>query len=145
MQEGRVFRFLEANRLSCSRREFEQYFQWAAAQLPSVRLDPRRVGDALRPALRGHVCGRGRPTTCTLLLGSGSEAHLPDFAKPFVGNPVLHSSQLTAVRPEWKDRRVRVVGGAGQSGAETVSHLLSDEKVFDRAGFALLRTHALPA
>ncbi|MFD3470101.1 SidA/IucD/PvdA family monooxygenase [Streptomyces sp. NPDC058682] len=50
MQEGRVFRFLEANRLSCSRREFEQYFQWAAAQLPSVRLDT--------PVESVTLCGR---------------------------------------------------------------------------------------
>ncbi|MEU9716183.1 SidA/IucD/PvdA family monooxygenase [Streptomyces sp. NPDC047976] len=127
VQDGRAFRFLEANGLGCSRREFEQYFQWAAAQLPSVRFGTPVESVALSgEGFEVTSSGGDVRTTRTLVLGSGSEPHLPDFAKPFASDSVLHSSRLTAVRPEWKGRRVLVVG-AGQSGAEVVSHLLSDE------------------
>ncbi len=127
VQKGRAFRFLEANGLSCSRREFEQYYQWAAAQLSSLRWATRVnsvsvYGDRFQVACDGGEVH----TTRNLVVGSGAEPKLPSFAKPYRGTEVLHSSELTRVRPEWKGRRVVVVG-AGQSGAEVVNHLLADE------------------
>lgn len=127
VQEGRAFRFLEANGIGCSRREFEQYFQWAAAQLPSVRFGTPVESVAVSDeGFQVTSAGGAIRTTRTLVLGTGSEPRMPAFAKPFIGDSVLHSSQLTDVRPQWKGRRVLVVG-AGQSGAEVVSHLLADE------------------
>ncbi|MFC4500300.1 MULTISPECIES: lysine N(6)-hydroxylase/L-ornithine N(5)-oxygenase family protein [Streptomyces] len=128
VQKGRAFRFLEANGLSCSRREFEQYFQWTAAQLPSIQWGKRvesvsMTADGFRIALNGG----GSSVTRSLVLASGSEAQVPMFAKPFMGKSVLHSSDLVPLRPEWKGRRVVVIG-AGQSGAEVVNHMVSDER-----------------
>ncbi|MEU6275754.1 SidA/IucD/PvdA family monooxygenase [Streptomyces populi] len=127
VQEGRAFRFLEANGLSCSRREFEQYYQWAAAQLPSIRWNKRVESVSITDDGFQVTTGGGESRTAkTLVLGSGSEPRLPDFAKPFEGGRVLHSSNMATALPEWRDRRVVVVG-AGQSGAEIVNHMLADE------------------
>lgn len=143
VQHGRAFHFLEANGSSCSRREFEQYFQWVATQLPSIRWSSRvesvtASDDGFHVALNGGDACVAR----TLVLASGAEPNIPVFAKPFMGGTVLHSSDLVTLRPEWKGRRVLVVG-AGQSGAEVVHHMVSDERalpssltwVSSRAGF----------
>jgi lysine N6-hydroxylase len=127
VESGRAFRFLEANGLNCSRREFEQYYQWAAEQLPSLQWGKRvesvsLTGDGFRVTSEGGDTSTAR----NLVLGSGSEPRLPAFAKPFEGERVVHSSNLTVTRPAWKGRRVLVVG-AGQSGAEVVNHILSDD------------------
>ncbi|MER7765557.1 SidA/IucD/PvdA family monooxygenase [Kitasatospora sp. NPDC096140] len=128
VQEGRAFRFLEANGLSCSRREFEQYYQWAAAQLPSLRWGTRVESVALSGDRFEVTCAGGEThRTRAIAVGSGAEPRLPSFAKAYEGRNVLHSSDFTRVRPEWAGRRVVVVG-AGQSGAEVVHHLLSDER-----------------
>ncbi|WP_369148937.1 lysine N(6)-hydroxylase/L-ornithine N(5)-oxygenase family protein [Streptomyces sp. R44] len=143
VQEGRIFRFLEANGISCSRREFEQYYQWAAAQLPSVEWG-RRVESvtASDDGFRVTWAGGAGYTARSLVLGSGSEPRLPAFARTHKGHQVIHSSDLARLTPEWKGRRVLVVG-AGQSGAEVVNHLLRDEHglpaeltwISSRAGF----------
>ncbi|WP_327177348.1 SidA/IucD/PvdA family monooxygenase [Streptomyces sp. NBC_01335] len=127
VETGRAFRFLEANGMSCSRREFEQYFQWAAEQLPSLQWGKRVESVSLTDdGFQVTSEGGATRTARNLVLGSGAEPRLPDFAKPFEGERVVHSSNLTVTRPEWKGRRVLVVG-SGQSGAEVVNHLISDE------------------
>ncbi|GAB7188231.1 hypothetical protein ATKI12_8062 [Kitasatospora sp. Ki12] len=132
VRQGRAFRFLEANGLSCSRREFEQYYQWAAARLSSLRWGTRVESVAVAGDRFEVTCAGGAThTTRAVSVGSGPEPRLPAFAKAHEGRDVLHSGDFARVRPEWKGRRVVVVG-AGQSGAEVVNHLLADE-------------HALPA
>lgn len=127
VQEGRAFRFLEANGLNCSRHEFEQYYQWAAAQLPTIHWNNQVESVTVSANEFQVTCGGGDThTSRTLVVGSGSEPRLPTFAKAYTGNQVLHSSEMTTARPDWKGRRVLVVG-AGQSGAEVVNLLLSDE------------------
>ncbi|MCP3798443.1 SidA/IucD/PvdA family monooxygenase [Allokutzneria sp. A3M-2-11 16] len=125
--EGRIFRALIANGLSSSRQEFEQYYRWVAEQLPSIRWGQRvksvtLVEDHFEVACE---CGDAARTT-TLTLGSGQEPHVPDFAATLKGDQVLHSSELLQVRPATSGRRVMVVG-AGQSGAEVVNFLISDD------------------
>lgn len=125
--ERRLYRFLIAHTDTCSRQEFEQYYQWAASQMKSVRWAQRvervdLVGDLLEVR-----CATGEPvTTRNLVVGSGRVPVLPRFAAPLRGDSVLHSSELCTVNPSLADRDVLVVG-AGQSGAEVVNHVLSGE------------------
>jgi lysine N6-hydroxylase len=124
-EEGRIFRALVANGMSCSRQEFEQYYQWAAARISGIHWDSRVKSVSVVDDRFEVVCESGRKQTArSLVLGSGREPHLPHFAAPFHGTRVLHGSELLSVRPDVAGRRVMVVG-AGQSGAEVVNHLLS--------------------
>ncbi|WP_168711357.1 SidA/IucD/PvdA family monooxygenase [Streptomyces sp. RKND-216] len=126
-EQGRIFRALVANGMSCSRQEFEQYYQWAAEGLPDIHWQSRVksvsvVGDRFEV-----VCDSGLTATArSLVLGSGREPYLPPFAAAFHGSRVLHGSELLSVRPDLAGRRVMVVG-AGQSGAEVVNYLLSED------------------
>ncbi|WP_052397097.1 lysine N(6)-hydroxylase/L-ornithine N(5)-oxygenase family protein [Streptomyces sp. NRRL F-5123] len=124
---GRIYRALEANGLGCSRQEFEQYYRWAAGRLPTIRwghtvksLSP--VGDRFEV-----TCDNGETfSTGTVVLGSGHNPRLPDFAVLHRGSRVLHSGEISTVAPDVRGKRVMVVG-AGQSGAEVVNYLLSDD------------------
>ncbi|WP_162002626.1 SidA/IucD/PvdA family monooxygenase [Streptomyces sp. CB01881] len=141
--KGRIYSALIANGLNSSRMEFEQYYQWVAEQLPSIRWDQSVKSVTLGDGCFEVTCESGETArTTTLALGSGKEPHLPDFAVGLRGGQVLHSSDLMQVRPATSGRRVMVVGG-GQSGAEVVNYLLSDDTslpesltwVSSRAGF----------
>lgn len=125
--EGRLHRFLIAHTDRCSRQEFELYYQWAANQLDSVRWDHRVERIALVPGGLAVSCaGAGTVTGRNLVLGSGREPWLPEFAVKLRGDTVLHAAEFRTVRPALRGRDVLVVG-AGQSGAEVVNHLLSGE------------------
>ncbi|MFJ1777354.1 lysine N(6)-hydroxylase/L-ornithine N(5)-oxygenase family protein [Streptomyces anulatus] len=126
--EGRAFRFLEAQGLTPSRREFEQYYQWVTARLNSLRWSKRVESVSLEEdGFRVTYTGGASDTARDVVLGSGAEPRMPGFAKPYAGGQVIHSSETTRILPhQWKGRRVLVVG-AGQSGGEVVSHLLGDE------------------
>jgi lysine N6-hydroxylase len=127
VREGRAFRALEANGLGCSRQEFEQYYQWAASQMPSVRWNQGVKTVSLTGGGFEVSCEGGEQyATSTLVLGSGPEPLIPPFAQGLRGDRVLHSGDLMTVRPLHEGLRVVVVG-AGQSGAEVVNHLLSDD------------------
>lgn len=125
--ERRLYRFLIAHSDTCSRQEFEQYYQWAASQLKSVRWEHRVQRVDLTSDLLEVQCAEGEPvTTRNLVIGSGRVPLLPRCAEPLRGASVLHSSELCTVRPALADRDAVVVG-AGQSGAEVVNHVLSGE------------------
>ena len=123
--EGRLNRFLIASSGSCPRREFERYYQWAADQLKSVRWDHRVDSVQLQNGAFEVDCAGGYPvTTRNVVLGTGRTAAMPLFAEKLRGNTVLHSDELCLAQPAL-DRRDLLVIGAGQSGAEVVSYVLS--------------------
>lgn len=143
VQTGRVYRALVANGISCSRQEFEQYYQWAADQVDGIHWKQRvesvhLVGD------RFEACTTTgeRHSARTLVLGTGRTPVMPEFAVPLRGRQVLHGAEVLQVAPETRGKDVIVVGG-GQSGAEIVNHLLTGDRdlpasltwLSSRAGF----------
>jgi lysine N6-hydroxylase len=123
--ERRLYRFLIAGDGRCSRQEFERYYQWVAGQLKSVRWDQRVERIELSGDRFAVTTADGRDVTAdNIVIGSGRQPWLPEFARPLAGDSVLHSGQLRFVNPSLAGKRVMVVG-AGQSGAEVVSHVLS--------------------
>lgn len=92
-----------------------------------MRWDHRVERIALVPGGLAVSCaGAGTVTGRNLVLGSGREPWLPEFAVKLRGDTVLHAAEFRTVRPALRGRDVLVVG-AGQSGAEVVNHLLSGE------------------
>jgi lysine N6-hydroxylase len=125
-RKERIYRALVANGLNSSRVEFEQYYQWVAEQIPSIRWEQRVKSVTVGQEYFEVTCESGETArTTTLSLGSGQEPYLPDFAAGLSGSQVLHSSELLHVRPATSGQRVMVVG-AGQSGAEVVNYLISE-------------------
>ena len=124
VSQGRVYRFLVSSRAGVARREFEQYYAWAAQGVGSVRFGHQVRsadwdGEKFRVATRQGVhFGRA------LVLGTGSVPQVPACAQELLGPEVFHVSEYLNAPRDTSGRRVLVVGG-GQSGAEVVRHLLT--------------------
>ena len=135
--KGRLDQFLCSSSIWPTRREFDDYFNWAAKQITdlifattidSVEYDPETnlfVVDA------DHGSGSRSPTRYKsrhIVLGGGSQ---PNSAIASIGHVVDVSTLLTFDFPN-PSQRILVIGG-GQSAAECINYLL------DR--FANVETH----
>jgi lysine N6-hydroxylase len=130
---GRLYRFLVAGRETCSRREFELYYRWVADQLRTISWDCRVDQVKLERNLLTVTSNDGRRwASLALVVGSGRIPVLPKAVEKLRGPTVLHSSEFCSANPDVADRDVLVVG-AGQSSAEIVLHLISDESRLPRS------------
>ncbi|MFJ1751925.1 lysine N(6)-hydroxylase/L-ornithine N(5)-oxygenase family protein [Kitasatospora sp. NPDC088134] len=121
---GRVHRFLVSSRGGVHRKEFEQYYAWAAERVGSVHFgqDVRAV-ERVPEGFLVHTADttwRSR----NLVLGAGRRPHVPAAARPFLGPDVVHAHHYLRAPRGTGGARTLVVGG-GQSSAEIVHHLLS--------------------
>lgn len=123
----RLYHFLHAGFDRVSRREFDQYFGWVAANLPSLRFG-QAVESVDYDGRSFTVLAGGRQVrTNNVVLGTGQSPVVPTCARRHLGGTVFHASDFL---PQFADglngdqRRVAVVGG-GQSGAEVCYELLT--------------------
>jgi lysine N6-hydroxylase len=133
---GRIYPFYIRERFLPHRREYNQYCQWVAAQLPSTRFGQRvrsvehDGGAYVVRAASGEV-HRGH----RLVLGTGTVPYLPecvrDAATHETAGPVIHSSDYLARRDELTSRRSITVVGSGQSAAEVYLDLLTAQPNYD--------------
>ncbi|MGW4458124.1 lysine N(6)-hydroxylase/L-ornithine N(5)-oxygenase family protein [Streptomyces albidoflavus] len=121
---GRVHRFLVSSREAVSRKEFEQYYAWAAERVGTVHF-----GQAVRSVERVAEEFRVHTDDSTwrarnLVLGTGRPPRVPVQARPFLGPDVFHAHDYLKAPRRTQGARVLVAGG-GQSAAEVVHHLLT--------------------
>ena len=120
----RLYRFINLSG-NVSRKEFNQYLQWAAGRLPNVEFgaEVREVAiDGQSFSIRvDHRVLR----TKNVVLGTGLVPNVPPWARSHLGDTVFHSNDYLLHPIDATGRVVAVVGG-GQSGAEVAWHLLLD-------------------
>ena len=120
----RLYRFINLSG-NVSRKEFNQYLQWASGRLPNVEFgaEVREVAiDGQSFSIRvDHRVLR----TKNVVLGTGLVPNVPPWARPHLGDTVFHSNDYLLHPIDATGRVVAVVGG-GQSGAEVAWHLLLD-------------------
>lgn len=120
------------------RREYNQYCQWAARELSSLRFDHevediQQVGDiyvvrGTRPSTGVAFVHRGRK----LVLGTGTQPYLPSAADavrsdvPIAGSRVCHNAQYLARKDELTSQPAITIIGSGQSAAEIYLDLLRE-------------------
>ncbi|WP_250301019.1 lysine N(6)-hydroxylase/L-ornithine N(5)-oxygenase family protein [Streptomyces sp. A 4/2] len=127
VSSGRIYRSLIASRTTVSRREFEQYYAWAAERLDSIRFGQQTW--SVERAPRGFRVHAGDETHLarSLVLGVGQRPRVPSFARNHLGADVFHAVDYLRAPRRTAGRRVLVVGG-GQSAAEVVRHLLGGDR-----------------
>ncbi|MCP5068104.1 MAG: SidA/IucD/PvdA family monooxygenase [bacterium] len=126
--KNRLYRFIAADMVPVPRIEFEQYFKWVAATLPSVELgcNVERVEFDGRHFLV-HGEGRAPLQARNIALGSGLSASVPDCAQSHLGDRVFHAAEFLHRLPDAAGKRLAIIGG-GQTGAEIVRHVMGDAK-----------------
>lgn len=120
------------------RREYNQYCQWAARELSSLRFDHdvqdiQHVGDiyivrGTRPSTGEAFAYRARK----LVLGTGTQPYLPKAADavrdvvPVAGSRVCHNAHYLARKEELTSQPAITIIGSGQSAAEIYLDLLRE-------------------
>ena len=133
-QTGRIYPFYIRENFLPHRREYNQYCQWVASLLDSVRFG-QQVTSVEHDGETYVVTTASGEThrTRRLVLGTGTSPRVPDCAAEAVAadGPALHSSEYLARRDELVSRRSITVVGSGQSAAEVYLDLLTAQPDHD--------------
>lgn len=143
-QTGRLYRFYIRENFYPLRAEYNQYCQWVAGQLPSVRfgtvvLDVTHVGGVYRLSVSGPE-GPKVLLARRLVLGTGTSPFVPEAAAGIVagaaggGGVAFHNSDYLARKAELQQQRSITILGSGQSAAEIYYELLQES---DTHGYQL--------
>ncbi|GAA3035045.1 lysine N(6)-hydroxylase/L-ornithine N(5)-oxygenase family protein [Streptomyces glomeratus] len=153
----RLFPFYFAERFHIQRAEYDAYCRWVAGHLPglhfghqvdSVRWDPENdvfEVDFTRLDPDGEAEALGRTRARNIVLGVGTEPHVPESLVPLVeapGVPVIHAADYLRHREEFLTAGHITVVGAGQSGAEVFLDLLRHRPAGHERIHWLARTEA---
>jgi lysine N6-hydroxylase len=139
-QTGRLYRFYIRENFYPLRAEYNQYCQWVAGQLPSVRFNTAVLDAAYDDGVyRLSVQGPDGPEVLfarRLVLGTGTSPYLPaacegivDAAAAGRGGVVLHNSEYLSRKSELQLQRSITIVGSGQSAAEIYYELLQESDV----------------
>lgn len=140
-QQGKLYSFYIRENFFMMRKEFNQYCQWACAQLPNLRFNTR-VEHVSHDEALGCYCVRTRDTRSgevsellarRLVLGTGPSAWLPPCAEP-LADKLHHSSAYLPNKEAMQQSRSITVLGSGQSAAEIFYDLLGE---IDQHGYQL--------
>lgn len=131
-QTGRLYRFYIRESFYPLRAEYNQYCQWVAGQLASVRFgtDVREItydGGVYRLAVAGPA-GPEVLLARRLVLGTGTAPHMPAACAGILaaGGLVLHNAEYLSRKSELQRRRSITIVGSGQSAAEIYHELLQE-------------------
>lgn len=125
-QTGRLYSFYIRESFYPLRREYNQYCQWAAEQLTSVRF-----GQAVEQVTYDGDCYVVTTTTGEtyrgrrLVLGTGTQPKVPDAVRDIDG-PAIHSGEYLQRKADLQRTGSITVVGSGQSAAEIYADLLND-------------------
>lgn len=136
-QTGRLYRFYIRENFYPLRAEYNQYCQWVAGQLRSVRfsttvLDITYDGGVYRLSVQGPD-GPEVLLARRLVLGTGTSPYVPASCDGIVsaaaregGGLVLHNADYLLRKSELQARRSITIVGSGQSAAEIYYELLQE-------------------
>jgi lysine N6-hydroxylase len=136
-QTGRLYRFYIREDFYPLRAEYNQYCQWVAGQLPSVRFGTTVLDVAYDDGVyRLTVSGPGGTEVLSarrLVLGTGTSPYVPEAGQGIVaeaaagrGGVAFHNADYLARKAELQQRRSITIVGSGQSAAEIYYDLLTD-------------------
>lgn len=124
----RLYRFINARFPRVQRNEFNQYLKWASESIHNLHFREKveRIEFAQNSKLFLMQTTRRIIKCKHLILGNGLSANIPEIAKPFLGDNIFHCKDFLFKKQIYTGKRVLIIGG-GQSGAEIINALLSDE------------------
>lgn len=136
-QTGRLYRFYIRENFYPLRAEFNQYCQWVAGQLPSVRFgtsvtDIAYDDGVYRLTVNGPD-GQEVLLARRLVLGTGTSPYVPESGQGIMaqsaagtGGLVFHNAEYLARKAELQKKRSITILGSGQSAAEIYYELLQE-------------------
>lgn len=137
-QQGRIYSFYIREDFFLLRKEYNQYCQWAAAQLPQVRFQQQvthvcydESKDAYKVTTKNLSEQKDYQFYCRkLVLGTGPAPYIPETCQPYADKVTHTSNYLFDKKALQKKQSITIVGG-GQSAAEIYYDLLQDIDTLD--------------
>ncbi len=126
--KGCLYQFITANFEAVSRSEFADYLQWVFNSLNNVDkgsevTDLDYNGEHLKVTTStGDIL-----LTKNLVLGTGLRPYIPKCCRSIISDTVFHNSEFMFKKRNFKNKTLAIIGG-GQSAAEIVQSLISDEE-----------------
>jgi lysine N6-hydroxylase len=134
-QSGRMYAFYIKEDFFLLRQEYNQYCQWAAAQLSPIRFNQLLKLVSYNEAAQYYelLCvstqngEQIRYRTRKLVLGTGTKPCLPPCCEP-VRSHLIHSSEYLKNKAQLQRKKSITLTGSGQSAAEIYLDLLKDSR-----------------
>lgn len=126
VKSRKFYPFMASGQSTISRLEFSDYLSWAANQLPNVQFKADVTAIEQQDGVFTVTVGDQQYRAKHLVMGIGTQAAIPDCAKPFVGDDCFHASELALRDPQFEGKRVAIIGG-GQTGADVFQHSFDGE------------------
>lgn len=129
---GRIYPFYIRENFNPLRAEYNQYCQWVADRLPSLRFDSEvRAVEVDRDdgTYLVHVAGGETLRARRLVLGTGTTPAIPSSCAALPG-PVFHNADYLTHKATLQRMPSITIVGSGQSAAEIYFDLLQDIDVF---------------
>jgi len=132
-QKGRLYSFYIRENFLVLRKEYNQYCQWAAAQLPNIQFG-KRVEHVHHEESTGRYALEVRDVATNnlqvvyakrLVLGTGTEPTVPECCLPY-REDLVHSASYLKHKERLQRQKSVTVLGSGQSAAEVFYDLLQE-------------------
>jgi lysine N6-hydroxylase len=129
-EKNRLYEFYFYEEFFIPRREYNAYCQWVAEQLPTLQFN-RRVTDVSErnggfevEAVDPETGERTTYAAGDLVMGIGTQPHVPEQFEESLGRDVFHSASYLNRRERCLDADSVTIVGSGQSAAEVFRDLL---------------------
>lgn len=117
VQKKCFYAFLNTNRKTISRQEFEDYCRTVSMQLSNTRFSSA-VREVTYDGKNFLVkLDHGQYQSKSICIGTGLKTWVPEFARSSLGANCFHAKSKECREADWTGKRVVIVGG-GQTGAE---------------------------
>lgn len=129
VKNGLFYSFMNTERQSVTRKEFELYCQWVARELSgalSFSSGVRKITFNQTESLFEIDTETGTSYARHICLGTGLVPRVPDCAKSFIGHNLFHAKSKELATLDLNGKRVAVIGG-GQTGVEVFRNALNNK------------------
>ncbi len=136
-ENERMYQFYFLQRLDIPRREYNDYCQWAAHQLPSCQFSHRVIDvqhikdneEYFKVAVHNLKTDETDVfKTRNLIMGTGSVPVMPKSFKGLPDEDVFHTADFLSYQDGCRNAKSVTVVGSGQSAAETFRELLKEQR-----------------
>jgi len=122
--KNRLYQFINLQKSTIGRMEFEQYYKWVSTKLRSLKFSNKVTTVKYENNVFKVISNDSTYYTKNIILGLGKRPYIPTSAIPYLSSDVIPSMNFSNAK-EMENQTVTIIGG-GQSAAEIIYTLLTN-------------------